>query len=247
MKRRLDGMDAAPAAAASGSGSSAAAPAPPGALPLTSSFPTSGINFLNGKPLTPRYASILEGRKKLPVWGFLAELQELMRNNPVIVVEGETGSGKTTQVRARCARALGGVPAGRRAACRLVAAVAPDSLPAPLCVPRAPLSSRCRADPAVPGRGRILHGRRRRVAHGGVHAAAARGRHVGGGARGRRDGRAAGCVWESRRRPRRVTRRLYLRAATLPFPPFLAPPQARRSATPSASRTCRARARSSST
>ena len=90
MKRRLEGMDAAPAA---GSGSSAAASTAPGALPLTSSFPSSGINFLNGKPLTPRYASILEGRKKLPVWGFLAQLQELMRDNQVIVVEGETGSG----------------------------------------------------------------------------------------------------------------------------------------------------------
>jgi hypothetical protein len=95
MKRRLDGMDA----PASGSGAGAPAPPPPPGA-LTSSFPTSGINFLNGKPLSARYSSILEGRKKLPVWGFLAQLQDLMRANQVIVVEGETGSGKTTQVRA---------------------------------------------------------------------------------------------------------------------------------------------------
>lgn len=45
-----------------------------------------------------RYYEILEKRKKLPVYEFKDELEEKVRNNQVIIVEGETGSGKTTQI-----------------------------------------------------------------------------------------------------------------------------------------------------
>ncbi len=57
------------------------------------------INPLNGKPYSREYFTIREQRKKLPAWQYLDQLGKLMRENQVIVVEGETGSGKTTQVR----------------------------------------------------------------------------------------------------------------------------------------------------
>jgi len=57
--------------------------------------PWTGIAFSN------RYYSILETRQKLPVYQFKDELVEAVRKNQFVVVEGETGSGKTTQVRTR--------------------------------------------------------------------------------------------------------------------------------------------------
>ena len=37
-------------------------------------------------------------RKKLPVFEFLDTLEQAVDSNQVIIVEGETGSGKTTQI-----------------------------------------------------------------------------------------------------------------------------------------------------
>ncbi|RLN05768.1 hypothetical protein BBI17_009655, partial [Phytophthora kernoviae] len=42
--------------------------------------------------------SIQEGRKQLPVYPYRESLLEAIRNYPVIIIEGETGSGKTTQI-----------------------------------------------------------------------------------------------------------------------------------------------------
>ena len=58
----------------------------------------SQVNPLTGQPFSNRYYSILEDRKKLPVMEFLDTLEEAMEKNQVVIVEGETGSGKTTQV-----------------------------------------------------------------------------------------------------------------------------------------------------
>lgn len=56
------------------------------------------INRWNGRPYSQRYYEILEKRKTLPVWHQKEEfLQALMANQSLILV-GETGSGKTTQV-----------------------------------------------------------------------------------------------------------------------------------------------------
>ena len=41
----------------------------------------------------------LRGRKELPVYGFLERLLDAVKNNQTVVVEGETGSGKTTQIK----------------------------------------------------------------------------------------------------------------------------------------------------
>lgn len=58
----------------------------------------SEVNPLTGEPFSPQYAAILKDRKKLPVFEFLDTLEEAMETNQVIIVEGETGSGKTTQI-----------------------------------------------------------------------------------------------------------------------------------------------------
>ena len=56
------------------------------------------INKWTGMPYTPRYYSILATRKKLPVYQFQADLIQAVRDHQFVVVEGETGSGKTTQI-----------------------------------------------------------------------------------------------------------------------------------------------------
>lgn len=68
------------------------------------------VNPLTGAPYSQRYRTLFETRKQLPVWGYLEKVDAMLRANRVIVLEGETGSGKTTQVRGarwhapRCAR-----------------------------------------------------------------------------------------------------------------------------------------------
>ena len=57
----------------------------------------------NTNPLTYRtfsdhYHRLLQTRKKLPVYQFLDDLLEKVAGSQSVVVEGETGSGKTTQI-----------------------------------------------------------------------------------------------------------------------------------------------------
>lgn len=59
------------------------------------------INPLNGRMYTDKYRKIYEQRKKLPVWQHLDQLDKFIKSNQVVIVEGETGSGKTTQVRSQ--------------------------------------------------------------------------------------------------------------------------------------------------
>lgn len=58
----------------------------------------SEINPWNDQPFSKRYYEILKQRHKLPVFEFKYDLQKLVKENQVIVIEGETGSGKTTQI-----------------------------------------------------------------------------------------------------------------------------------------------------
>lgn len=55
------------------------------------------INPWTGKPYTPKYYEILAKRKNLPVWEKREIFQKIVMENQVIVLVGETGSGKTTQ------------------------------------------------------------------------------------------------------------------------------------------------------
>lgn len=59
---------------------------------------SSTTNPWTGRTYTPRYQSILQTRLKLPVYQFQSQLLEHVASNQVVVVEGETGSGKTTQI-----------------------------------------------------------------------------------------------------------------------------------------------------
>ena len=55
-------------------------------------------NPWTGKPFSPRFYDILEKRKTLPAWHAHDEVIGLVLKNQVIILQGETGSGKTTQV-----------------------------------------------------------------------------------------------------------------------------------------------------
>jgi pre-mRNA-splicing factor ATP-dependent RNA helicase DHX15/PRP43 len=57
-----------------------------------------GTNPLTGHPLSAHYQKILEGRLKLPVYKFKDKLLKAVEDNQIVIVEGETGSGKTTQI-----------------------------------------------------------------------------------------------------------------------------------------------------
>ncbi|KAH9986863.1 P-loop containing nucleoside triphosphate hydrolase protein [Russula vinacea] len=49
-------------------------------------------------PHSPQYLKILEARKKLPVFAQMEEFYEMFNKHQIIVLVGETGSGKTTQI-----------------------------------------------------------------------------------------------------------------------------------------------------
>ncbi|KNC98504.1 DEAH-box ATP-dependent RNA helicase PRP43 [Spizellomyces punctatus DAOM BR117] len=55
-------------------------------------------NLFTGRPFTPKYREILKKRRNLPVHKQRDEFLELVHNNQVIILVGETGSGKTTQI-----------------------------------------------------------------------------------------------------------------------------------------------------
>merc|ERR1719353_1009587 len=64
---------------------------------MASLMPTSQ-NPLTGRSYSQRYHTILEARKKLPVWEQRNEFFDMLSKNQTIVLVGETGSGKTTQI-----------------------------------------------------------------------------------------------------------------------------------------------------
>ncbi|KAK3821204.1 MAG: P-loop containing nucleoside triphosphate hydrolase protein [Benniella sp.] len=56
------------------------------------------VNPFTGKPFSEKYRKILAGRRKLPVNKHRKEFLDLIQNNQVVILVGETGSGKTTQI-----------------------------------------------------------------------------------------------------------------------------------------------------
>ncbi|KAF9091707.1 DEAH-box ATP-dependent RNA helicase prp43 [Mortierella sp. AD031] len=56
------------------------------------------INPFTNKPFSEKYRKILAGRRKLPVNKHRKEFLDLVQNNQVVILVGETGSGKTTQI-----------------------------------------------------------------------------------------------------------------------------------------------------
>jgi len=57
------------------------------------------MNKYTGRPFSQRYYDILEKRKGLPVWQQRDDFIKIMNSHQTLVLVGETGSGKTTQVR----------------------------------------------------------------------------------------------------------------------------------------------------
>lgn len=55
-------------------------------------------NLFTGQPFSQRYRDILTKRRNLPVHKQRADFLELVHNNQIIILVGETGSGKTTQI-----------------------------------------------------------------------------------------------------------------------------------------------------
>ena len=60
--------------------------------------PEFSTNPWTGEPYTKRYYEIKKQREQLPVYQFRDEVMEAVVNNPVVIIEGSTGSGKTTQI-----------------------------------------------------------------------------------------------------------------------------------------------------
>jgi len=57
-----------------------------------------GTNPYTGRPYSQKYYSILEKRKTLPVYEHKQEFMDQVNNNQIVILVGETGAGKTTQV-----------------------------------------------------------------------------------------------------------------------------------------------------
>ncbi|QHN84888.1 Putative pre-mRNA-splicing factor ATP-dependent RNA helicase [Arachis hypogaea] len=56
------------------------------------------INRWTGRPFSQRYFEILEKRKSLPVWHQKHQFLRTLAHNQILILVGETGSGKTTQI-----------------------------------------------------------------------------------------------------------------------------------------------------
>ncbi|PSR94700.1 Pre-mRNA-splicing factor ATP-dependent RNA helicase [Actinidia chinensis var. chinensis] len=56
------------------------------------------FNRWNGRPYSQRYYEILEKRKTLPVWHQKEDFLQVLKANQTLILVGETGSGKTTQI-----------------------------------------------------------------------------------------------------------------------------------------------------
>jgi pre-mRNA-splicing factor ATP-dependent RNA helicase DHX15/PRP43 len=54
------------------------------------------MNPYTNRAYSKRYYEILKGREQLPAWEAKKHLLKLLDENQVIVLQGETGSGKTT-------------------------------------------------------------------------------------------------------------------------------------------------------
>lgn len=71
---------------------------------------TMQLNMYTGLPYTPRYNELLKKRITLPVFEYRADFMRLLAQHQCIVLVGETGSGKTTQIPQWCveySRSLG--------------------------------------------------------------------------------------------------------------------------------------------
>lgn len=57
------------------------------------------LNPYTSRPYSAKYIEILEKRRTLPVWQQKTEFLNILAKHQTMILVGETGSGKTTQVR----------------------------------------------------------------------------------------------------------------------------------------------------
>lgn len=50
------------------------------------------------KQQSPNYLKMIEARKSLPTWPVREEIVDIINSNQVVIISGETGSGKSTQI-----------------------------------------------------------------------------------------------------------------------------------------------------
>lgn len=55
-------------------------------------------NLWHLKSSSPQYAKMAKGRQTLPIWSFRETVMETLESNQSIIICGETGSGKSTQI-----------------------------------------------------------------------------------------------------------------------------------------------------
>ncbi|KAL7078523.1 hypothetical protein ACQ4LE_002354 [Meloidogyne hapla] len=65
-------------------------------------FDLNKSNPFNGRPYSSRFWDLLRKRMALPVWDYREKFLELLNKNQCLVLVGETGSGKTTQIPQWC-------------------------------------------------------------------------------------------------------------------------------------------------
>lgn len=56
------------------------------------------LNYYTGRELSSHYYELLENRRKLPAYEARDALIDLLREHQTVILIGETGSGKTTQI-----------------------------------------------------------------------------------------------------------------------------------------------------
>lgn len=68
----------------------------------TPAYTNPSTNQFTGMPYTPRFQELYKKRVGLPVWEYQDKFMELLNKNQIVVLVGETGSGKTTQIPQWC-------------------------------------------------------------------------------------------------------------------------------------------------
>ncbi|XP_065367497.1 ATP-dependent RNA helicase DHX15 homolog [Calliphora vicina] len=90
------------ATTSSGAAAAMAACGQPGSLVGSLSKPPGAMNPFNMKPYTARFQQLYKKRITLPVFEYQTDFMRLLNNHQCIVLVGETGSGKTTQIPQWC-------------------------------------------------------------------------------------------------------------------------------------------------
>lgn len=59
---------------------------------------TTTLNAFTSEPYRSPYFRLLQDRKQLPIFAHLDRIRKVVKENPITIIVGETGSGKTTQI-----------------------------------------------------------------------------------------------------------------------------------------------------